>query len=1056
MKIKFINALSHIRTRSKIGIMSTAMFLVYTTVFGFTSANSFSRLRITINWDNDKNSSKLIINNNQESIEISGIITDQGGQPLPGASILEKGTLNGTQSDFNGKFSLKVKSEKAILIVSFVGFLAKEISVKSKIYFNIVLQEDSATLNEVVVIGYGVQAKTKVTNSVSTLKAEDLISSPIASFEEGIAGQLAGVDVVQTSGNPGSNSDINIRGIGTLTANSQPLIVVDGFPSENFNISSINSSDIDRIDVLKDAASASIYGSRGSNGVILVTTKKGKKGVVKFTFDGFTGFQEVSKTLDMQDAYERARFVAVATKNRGKAPLALYQPYLIGIPGLTNTDWQDEIFRIAPMQSSSITASGGTNRMDYFVSGGYFGQEGIVLGSKYSRVNFRINLNFDILKNLKAGFNLAPAYSNRDKVSDGDHKGDGVVLTALMANPLFSPYNPDGSLNLSSDMMRSAIDNGQVAVENPVALALLNTDKRTQWDFLGGGFLEYKPVKDITLKSYFGADYSSSDRETFSPNTVGSYNVLVENNQSKAFNSFFERKNCMIENTAIYNKIFNNKHSLKLLIGQSYQTEDMNTTGSNPLTAIITNIDGVITTTFPKFEEKWSLISYLSRINYDYKDKYIFSGSIRRDGSSRFGVNTKWGWFPSVSGAWRITKEDFFKNTIFNELKPRASWGITGNNGIPNYGAISLLDDANYSEFDGLSPSTAPNPNLSWEQTSTLDLGIDISLFKGKLNITADYYNAITDGLLLDVPVPAHSGYSTSLSNIGKVQNSGFEFALNIDKVKLGYVKWSSTFNISTNRNEVLELGPDQDRLLDPFGYHITEVGKPMGSYYTYRKIGIFQNQEQIDNYLANNGTQPEMRIGDYIYADLNGDKEITQDDREISGDFFPDFTYGFSNTFKYKNLSFSFLLQGKQGVEIFNGNSFFIRNLEGWSNGHNDINNYFSATNPNATYAAPGKHSNVYQQSDLFIEDGSYIRLRKISVKYALPEKFLENISIDKMSIYIAATNLFTITNYSGFNPEVSSRNTSFNNRQTTTPGFDYGAYPVAKTIVMGLNLSF
>jgi TonB-linked SusC/RagA family outer membrane protein len=524
---------------------------------------------------------------------------------------------------------------------------------------------------------------------------------------------------------------------------------------------------------------------------------------------------------------------------------------------------------------------------------------------------------------------------------------------------------------------------------------------------------------------------------------------LVENKQATAFNSFFERKNWMVENTATYNTKFNKKHHLKLLIGQSYQTEDINTTGSSPLAAQIVDVDGVKTTTFPKFEEKWSLLSYISRLNYDYKDKYIFSGSIRRDGSSRFGVNTKWGWFPAVSAAWVINNESYFKSKTINELKARISWGITGNNGSPNYGAISLLDDANYGETAGLAAATSPNQNLSWEQTSTLDTGLDISFFNGKISFTADYYKAITDGLLLDVPVPAHSGYNTSLRNIGKVQNTGFEVALNINKAKLGYIKWNSTLTFSTNKNEVLELGPDQDRILTDF--HITQVGQPIGSFYTYRKIGVFQTQEQINTAPLH----PEMRLGDYIFADLNGDNKITQDDREISGNFFPDFTYGFSNTFKYYNLTFSFLLQGKQGYEIFNGNSFFIRNLEGWSNGHSDINDYYSDSNLDAAYASPGKHVKTYEKSDLFVEDGSYIRLRKISIKYSIPQKLIKRMFIDKLAIYAAATNLFTITNYTGFNPEVSSNNSSFNN-QKITPGFDYGAYPVAKTIVLGLNLTF
>jgi TonB-dependent starch-binding outer membrane protein SusC len=1116
MEIIFINLRSLVRERLLFVIMRTFIFLLCTTVFGFTPNNSFSQENITINADKvvsvnevfriiknqtkyrflypeklfedspkvelkkgnitleklldqslsksnlnykltDKNVIVIVENikrepilNQQQKIKITGVVVDQNNQPLPGANVLEKETNTAVHTDFEGKFSIQVANENSIVVVTYIGFITQEIPLKGQSNLIIKLVENADTLNEVTVVGYGTQSKTKITNSVSTLKSEDILSSPIASFEEGIAGLVAGVEIVQTSGDPGGSSDINIRGVGTLNANIQPLIVVDGFPSENFRINSMNPSDIESVDILKDAASASIYGSRGANGVILVTTKKGKKGGVKFTYDGYTGVQEVANTIDTQDAYERARYVAQGLINQGKAPLALYQPYLIGRPGLTNTNWQDEIFRIAPVQNSNITASGATNHIDYFVSGGYFNQEGIVLGSKYERINFRLNLNFDIFKNLKAGFNLAPTYSNINRISDADHKGDGVILTSLMANPLFSPYNSDGSLNLSGDMMRSAIVNGQAPVENPVALALLNTDKRIQRDFIGGTFLEFGPVKNITLKTYLGGDYSYSDRKSFNPNTVGSYSILVENKQAEAFKSFYERKNWMNENTAFYQKSFNNIHHLKFLIGQSYQTENIKTTGSNPLTADQTDINGVITTTFPLFEEEWTLLSYLSRLNYDYKDKYIFSGSIRRDGSSRFGENTKWGWFPSVSGAWRLSKEDFFNSKSINEFKLRASWGVTGNNGIPNYGAIPLLADSNYGDLDGLSPYTSPNQNLSWEQTDTFDIGLDVGLFNSKLSFTADYYNAITTGMLLDVPVPAHSGYSSSLRNIGKVQNSGFEFALNVNKVKLGYVKWSSTFNISTNKNEVLELGPDQERILFP--YHITEVGKPMGSYYTYRKIGVFNSQEQIDNA----PTHAEMRLGDYIFADLDGDGKITSNDKEISGDFFPDYTFGFSNTFKYKNFSFNFLIQGKQGYEVFNGTSFFIRNLEGWSNGHNDINDYYSATNPNATYASPGRHVKTYEQSDLFVEDASFIRLRKVSLKYSLPEKYLANLSLRELSIYMSATNLFTLTKYSGFNPEVSSNNNSFNNSQALTPGFDYGAYPIATTIVMGLNLSF
>ena len=984
-----------------------------------------------------------------QDYQVSGVVTDQNGQPLPGANVIEKGTSNGAQTDFDGNFSLTVSDQNAIVIVSFIGFVTQEVSVNNQSKITVVLQDAAAALDEVVVVGYGTQSKKKVTNAVSTIKATDLTRAPIVSFDEGLAGQLAGVQIIQTSGAPGGSSEINIRGVATLTAGSQPLVVIDGFPSEDLNLSSINPAAIESVDVLKDAASSAIYGSRGSNGVILVTTKKGKHGDVKVTYDGFTGVQQVAKTVDVQDAYERANFTAAARVIQGQAPSPLFQPYVDGTPGLTNTNWQDEIFRSASIQSHNLTFSGATEKMNYFVSGGYFDQEGIIIGSDYQRFNFRANLNFDISEKFKAGFKVAPSFSTQNRISEGDHKGNGIVLTSLIANPLFSPYNADGSLNLSGDMILAARANGLAQTENPVAMALLNEDKLNTFDLLAGGFLEFQPIEGLTFKTYLGAHYTNANENLFSPETVGAYKVLASDKQASGAYYSGQRKNWLSENTVSYSKVFNDVHNLNVLIGQTYQTESTETTFPNPLASTLVNQGGVNTTIYPLFEEKWSLISYLGRVNYDYNDKYILSASIRRDGSSRFGANTKWGWFPSVSGAWRLSKEDFFKSNTISELKLRGSWGVTGNNSIPNYGSIPLLGNANYVGSTGLAPNTSPNENLSWEQTNTLDIGLEVGLFNNKLGITADYYKATTNDLLLNVPVPAHSGNTSSLRNIGKVQNSGFELAIGLNNIMLGAVEWSGNFNISTNKNEVLELGPGQNRIVNAL--HITEVGKPIGSYYIYRLEGLFETQEQIDNA----PTHPEQGLGDYRFADLDDNGVITGADREIGGDFFPDYTFGFSNTFKYKNFDFNFALQGKQGYEIYNGLGFFIRNLEGWGNGHADINSHYTTANPSGPYAHPGKHVKTYERSKLLIEDGSYVRLRSVSLGYTLPEDILNNIFIDRLRVYVSAKNLFTITDYTGLNPEVSSRTKSFSTG-ALQPGVDYGAYPVDKSVVFGVNLSF
>ncbi len=1117
MKIKLTIVCSLLRKRQLFTIMKTFIFLLCTTVFSLNSEKSFSQEKVTIDMDKtisveevfsiihaqtnyrflypqdlfvnapkvqlkkgvikvskllnqsfsgshihfelSKNNTIIIkekpviiskSNEKNQSVQITGNVNDTGGQPLPGANILEKGTTNGTQTDFDGKFSLDVSSGNAVIVVSYIGFLTKEIAVNNRTSITITLQEDTAKLDEIVVVGYGTQSRVKLTNAVSSIKAAELVGGSVASFDQALAGQLAGVEITQNSGSPGGASDIKIRGVGTLTAGTRPLIVIDGFPSESLSVSSINPNSIASIDILKDAASAAIYGSRGSNGVILITTKKGKRGDVKYTYDGYSGFQAVSKTVDLQDAYAFGRQVAEARANRGKSPLAHYQPYVIGYKGLTNTNWQDEIFRVAAISDNNFTVSGATDKINFFVSGGYFNQDGIVLGSDYERFNFRANLNFDISEKLKVGVKVAPSYSRANRISTGDHKGNGVVISALLANPTFSPYTSDGSLNLSSDMLLAARVNGQATVENPVALALLNENKRSIFSLLSNAFIEYELFDGLIAKSYGGINYSSSDRNSFSPDTVGAYSVAVDDKKATASESYTKVRNWVAENTLSYTKKIDDVHNLNVLLGHTYQTEDTETTRPKSLPSNEpTIVNGVTISSYPLFEEKWTLISYLARVNYDYNDKYILGASVRRDGSSRFGVNTKWGWFPSVSGAWRISEEDFFKNSVVNEAKLRASWGVTGNNSIPNYGSIALVAPRNYGTTDGTAPITSPNENLSWEQTSTFDIGLDVGLFDNKLSFTADYYNAITNDLLLKVPVPAHSGYTSSLRNIGKVQNTGFEFAIKISKIKLGNVKWSSSFNISTNKNEVLALGPDQDRILS--GFHVTEVGETLGSFYLYNKIGVFETQEQIDNA----PTQPEQGLGDYIFEDIDGDGKITSADKSIQGDFFPDYTFGFTNTFKYKNLSLKFLIQGKQGYEIFNGTSFFIRNLEGWSNGHASINNHYTPGSTGAEFGHPGKHVKTYENSNLLLEDGSYIRLRKVSLGYTFPKEYLKNTFLDKLKIYVSAKNLFTITNYSGFNPEVRSTNKSFNS-SALTPGFDYGAYPVEKSVVLGINLSF
>jgi TonB-linked SusC/RagA family outer membrane protein len=1022
---------------------------------------------------------QIFVKNIVKTIVSGEVIDEATAEPLIGASIQVKGTTIGTTTEANGTYSIEVPEGYVTLVVSYVGYFTQEINILNPSNQQIKLKPNTEILEEVVVIGYGVQKKTDVIGAISQLKEESLQDIPMMSFEQGIAGQMPGVDIIQTSGSPGATPQIHIRGIGTLTAGIEPLMVIDGLPiSENMSSSTLNPNDIASIEVLKDAASASIYGSRGANGVILITTKKGEKGKTRISFNAYTGVQEVTQKIALTDAYQRAKLVAVARNNgwvdanpslnspndpNSARPTSLqipdfYFPYLEGQKNLVNTDWQDEIFRPAYMQSYELSASGGNDAVNYYASGNYFKQEGIVVHSDYKRYSFRTNLEAKLSNKLRLGLNIAPSFAIRNKISEADHKSNGIVLTALITHPAFPARNTDGTLAVSNQIM-AAQKYGFAPTENPLALALLTENKQEQARFFGGVYFNFEPVKGLNLKTYWGADYNSVRESYFRPSTVGAYQQaapLTPEGTSETARVF----NWVNENTLTYDKMLGQYHHLNILAGFTIQKENIE---KNYLYATNFPNDEVRTlntgqvTDGQSYIEEWGLLSYLARLVYDYQDKYLFNVSLRRDGSSRFGINSKWGWFPSTSVGWRISEESFFPQTdILSELKLRLSWGITGNNQIGNYGAVALLNSASYvlndKKLTGLAPYTAPNRNISWEKNDMTDVGLDIGLFDNKLTLTLDYYYAITKDLLLNVPVPAQSGYNNSLQNIGKVSNQGFEVGINT-KLKIKEVELNASINFSTNQNEVLALGPNQEQILG-LG-HITKVGQPIGSFYGYQILGVFKDQEALDNYPH----LSKSKVGSYQYADLDQDGQITDKDRTSLGNFSPKYTFGFSLGIRYKGFDFNALIQGKQGYQILNANRFFLYNQEGWGNASTDLmGNYFDASTPtDAQFARPLNKptDKLYEFSNLVIEDGSFVRVRNISLGYTLPKSLIHRLLLSKARIYVAANNPFTFTKYSGYNPEVTSQNTSWN-RDTITQGIDYGAYPIAKTFMAGINLTF
>ena len=1007
---------------------------------------------------------------------IQGMVTDENGEPLPGASIVEKGTTNGTQTDFDGNFTLEVTDENAVLVVSYVGFLTKEITVGEQESITVTLEEVSAKLEEVVVVGYGTQLRSSVTGSISTIKKESIEQQITISFDDAIAGQLAGVNITQNSGAPGTTSEINIRGIGTLTSGKNPLLVIDGFPSsESTDLSSVNPNNIESIEILKDASASSIYGSRGSNGVILITTKSGSKTKTEFFFNTYYGFQQVTKKVDLTNAYEFAQLTANARNNSWMAinpsnsandpnsirtsslriPYRLF-PYLEGEQGLVDTDWQDEIFIRAPITKYELVASGGSEALTYFIGGEHQSVDGIVINSDYKRYTLTANFKAQLSDKLKIGLNLIPSITNSNELNEGDHKKNGIVFTAIISNPTYAPRDENGDL-IISEMISDGRDIGFAPTENPVALAKLTSAKKKVTQLLGSVYLIWKPIEKLQFKSQLGGQTINSREDVFRPSNLGSYAVAAPT-QAYGASETDDIINLSIENTVTYNKTFIEKHNMEFLLGQSFQKERMegnNVMANNFPNNKVTTLNAGTVFFGSSYREEWSLASFFSRINYNYNEKYLLSLALRTDGSSRFGEKSRWGIFPSISAGWNIANEYFFQSKFINALKLIIGYGVTGNNQIGNYASVALLNEANYffddSLTNGLAVVTSPNNNLSWERTKMLNIGLDLAFNSGQYLLTAEYYNSNTEDILLDVPVPAHTGFDTSLQNLGKVKNMGFEFSATA-RINIGKLKWKPSVNFSINKNEVIELGPKQKKILHTA--HITEIGKPIGSFYGYNVLGMYKNE--ID--LLNSASLPTSRVGSYKYEDINNDGFIRDDDKKILGNFFPDYTFGITSRFEFMGIDINIVAQGKQGQEIFYGLGFFNYSQGGYSNvAKSVVNNAFVANKPNATFEQPlvKPTDKNYEFSSLMIQDGSYVRIKNISLGYALPKQVSKNLKVKYARFYITGQNLFTFTNYTGFNPDVSSRNKSWN-KKTLTRGVDYGAYPLAKSIVLGLQMKF
>lgn len=1038
---------------------------------------------------------------------ISGIITDEKGQALPGALVKIKGTEVAVATDLNGRFSIEVPNESSVLLITYIGYKLKEVFPGNSRTLQISLEPDATGLNEVVVIGYGTQRKRDLTGAVGKLRFNDIKDQAVANFDQAITGKLAGVQMIQTGGEPGRASTFRIRGTGSITAGNTPLIVLDGIPLDapnqllpsqlfqgrpvpNPSLELVNVNDIASIEVLKDAAASAIYGSRGANGVVLITTKRGSIGKLKINYSNITGVQQVSKKMDLLDAYQFAELAkeahdnawvdfgpnnsaATPDANRGtvdggaywnQTPADLY-PYLEGQPGLTNTDWQDEIFRNALISNQTLNFSGGNDKITYYVSGNYTSQNGVVINSNYKRYSARINL--DVKDNrLKFGLNFTPSFSRENRINNVDQ--NGVISSALQMQPNWTVYNANGTYNFEANgKWRVGKDYQHNTLMNPVALANLTENSLNNTNLLGRVYLGYQLLKGLDYEIALGSTLNSFRSDYYRPSVLpnlGQQFYLTPSNPIARTGSG-SIYNWIMEQTLNYSRDFG-KHHFKSLGGFTAQKNGLkqnSVTATNFPNDLVHTINAGQVTTSEASIEEWSLLSSLGRLQYDYNGKYLASFAIRADGSSRFGKQNKWGYFPSISAGWNISSEKFMKIIpAISALKLRGSYGLTGNFQIGNYESISSLNQDNYilgsgngQNINGLAAQNVANQDLSWEKSTMLNVGLDAGLFNQRFTLELDWYNRNTSDLLLNVPIPLTTGFGTSRQNVGKVNNRGLELALTSNQ-KWGSFSWNASGNISFNKNTVKALGPGNTAIIQTAGtantFFITQVGAPIGSYYFLKENGVYRNQVDLDANPHFAGAKP----GDFKFFDVDGDGVLdVNKDRTIVGDYFPDYTFGLNNTFSYKGFDLNASLYGVQGVKVVNLLRRYTNSMEGNTNTSTDaLARWRSESDPGnglvnrANRKAKGNNGRT---STWHVEDGSFIRLQTVSLGYTIPENVTSRLKLGESRIFITGQNLFTWTKYSGFNPEPNL----FDN-DALTPGIDYGTYPLAKTFSAGINLNF
>ncbi|SUJ21493.1 Outer membrane cobalamin receptor protein [Sphingobacterium spiritivorum] len=1028
--------------------------------------------------------------------QVQGTVRDQDGKPLAGVSVSVVESQKQTFSDGKGNFSIAVKSSDKSLTFSYVGYEGKIVALGDRTQLQVSLAVATSQMDEVVIIGYGTAQRKDLTGSVGSVKIEDLQKAPVKTFDEALAGRVAGVQVSSAEGQPGSSIDITIRGNNSITQSNFPLFVIDGFPFESAGDQSINPintidpGDIESIDVLKDASATAIYGARGANGVIIVTTKRGKVGKPVLTFNTYYGLQENNKRLQSLDPYE---FVRLQNEIDSVRTRTLYfqdgrnLDYYRTVKGI---NWEDEITRVAPMQNHYFNIAGGTDKTKYSTTLSYTGQDGVLINSGFKRILGKMVLDQQVNDKLKVGMNASYSYI---KTFGTPTSASGYVNETNMLFSVWSfrPLSIDPTLDLINEPVDPEVEQGNNNTFNPILTARNELRENYGGSLNTNAYLEYEINKYLKLRLAGG--YNQGQREYDVFNGRFSRSGFISNFAVSGSKSIFMSSGWQNANTLTYARRLNKNHYFDLMVGFSAESGKSRlfngsaillpneSLGLNGLGEGIPNAVGA-------GSSEWALASFMGRLNYKLLDRFIFTTTLRVDGSSRFLGDNIWGYFPSAAAAWQMDKEEWLKSVpAISTSKLRLSWGVTGNNAVSNFAAYPAMAAVNtdagnfYNNFpgytfgggysNGLANISIGNPNLKWESTSQIDIGYNLGLFKDKLTVEVDVYDKKTSNLLLNADMSPNTGYYRSIKNIGKVGNRGLEITLSYSPVVKKDFSWNTSFNIAFNRNKVLSLAENQNYLLTSQGWgddwknipgYVAKIGEPIGMFYGYIYEGVYKygdfnkvgdNYVLKDNVTSNNASGTSVQPGDIKYRDLNGDYIINEADKTVIGNPNPIHIGGFSNNFSYKGFDLNVFLQWSYGNDILNANRIVFESA--YKYGYNQWATYadrWTPENPDSDIpgvaAIKGNASKAY--STRVVEDGSFLRLKTVALGYNFKKEFLQGIKLKTLRIYASAQNLVTWTKYSGYDPEVSVR------RSALTPGFDFSAYPRARTITVGLNTTF